>query len=73
MLTPAALGEPPPELSQTGSPAANALWTVLYTPCITLPRFRGPRGLPLGVQLVARRDADAALLAHSRWIEAAWS
>jgi Asp-tRNA(Asn)/Glu-tRNA(Gln) amidotransferase A subunit family amidase len=73
VLTAAALGEPPPELTQTGSPAANALWTVLYTPCITLPRFRGTRGLPLGMQFVAPRAADDALLAHARWIEAAWA
>ena len=73
LLTPAALGEAPRDLSQTGDPAANALWTVLHTPCVTLPRFRGSRGLPLGMQFVGHRGADAALLAHARWIEAAWS
>jgi amidase len=73
LLTPAALGEPPRDLNETGDPAANALWTVLHAPCVTLPRFRGPRGLPLGMQLVGPRRSDASLLAHARWIEAAWS
>jgi Asp-tRNA(Asn)/Glu-tRNA(Gln) amidotransferase A subunit family amidase len=73
LLTPAALGEPPRDLTQTGDPAANTLWTLLHAPCVTLPRFRGPRGLPLGMQLVGRRGCDAALLAHVRWIEAAWA
>ena len=73
LLTPAALGEPPRDLNETGDPAANALWTVLHAPCVTLPKFRGPRNLPLGMQLVGRRGSDAALLAHARWIEAAWA
>jgi Asp-tRNA(Asn)/Glu-tRNA(Gln) amidotransferase A subunit family amidase len=73
LLTPAALGEAPRDRTQTGDFSANTLWTALHTPCLTLPRFRGPRGLPLGIQLVARRGADARLLAHARWIEDAWA
>ena len=69
LLTPAALGEAPRDRTQTGDFSANTLWTALHTPCVTLPRARGPRGLPLGIQMVARRGADAALLAHARWIE----
>jgi Asp-tRNA(Asn)/Glu-tRNA(Gln) amidotransferase A subunit family amidase len=72
LLTPAALGEAPRDRTQTGDFSANTLWTALRTPCLTLPRFRGPRGLPLGMQLVGRRGADAALLAHARWIERSW-
>jgi amidase len=73
LVTPAALGEAPRDRTQTGDFAANTLWTALHTPCVTLPRFRGPRGLPLGIQLVARRGADARLLAHARWIEETWA
>jgi len=73
LLTPAALGEAPRDRTQTGDFAANTLWTALHTPCVTLPRFRGPRGLPLGTQFVARRGADAQLLAHARWIEEVWA
>jgi Asp-tRNA(Asn)/Glu-tRNA(Gln) amidotransferase A subunit family amidase len=31
-------------------------------PCITLPLFKGPNGMPVGVQLVARRGRDRLLL-----------
>jgi len=34
---------------------------------VTLPRGRGPAGLPLGVQLVGAFDADTALLGWARW------
>jgi Asp-tRNA(Asn)/Glu-tRNA(Gln) amidotransferase A subunit family amidase len=29
--------------------------------------LKGPRGLPVGVQLVAPRNADRALFAAARW------
>jgi Asp-tRNA(Asn)/Glu-tRNA(Gln) amidotransferase A subunit family amidase len=73
LLTPAALGEAPRDRTQTGDFSANTLWTALHAPCVTLPRFRGPRGLPLGMQIVARRGADAELLARVRWIEELWA
>lgn len=55
----------------TGDPAFNRPWTLLGTPCLTLPFGAGPAGLPLGVQLIARRGADANLLAWARWAERA--
>ena len=39
-------------------------------PCVTLPAGNGPKGLPLGVQLVGRRFADEKLLDAAAWIEA---
>ncbi|HZF77887.1 MAG TPA: amidase [Acetobacteraceae bacterium] len=71
LLTPAAPGEAPQGLGWTGDPAFNHLWTGLHGPCVTVPAGRGPRGLPLGVQLVGRRGEDAAVLAWSRWVQAA--
>lgn len=47
----------------------NRLFTALHLPCITLPGFRGPHELPVGVQLVAPRHADARLLAVSKRVE----
>lgn len=47
----------------------NGLWTLLHMPCLTIPAGRGPAGLPLGVQLVARRYADAPLLDIGLWVE----
>jgi amidase len=63
-------GEAPAGLSGTGDPVFNRLWTALHTPCLTLPAGRGPRGLPLGVQVVGKFRHDARVVAAARWIEA---
>jgi Asp-tRNA(Asn)/Glu-tRNA(Gln) amidotransferase A subunit family amidase len=70
MLVPAAPGEAPPA-ETTGDPVFNRGWTLLRWPCITLPALRGPNGLPVGIQLVARPGRDADLFAVARFAEAA--
>jgi Asp-tRNA(Asn)/Glu-tRNA(Gln) amidotransferase A subunit family amidase len=65
ILTPAAAGPAPKGLGSTGSPAFNFLWTYLGMPAISLPLLEAG-GLPLGVQLVGRRDEDGRLLAAAR-------
>jgi Asp-tRNA(Asn)/Glu-tRNA(Gln) amidotransferase A subunit family amidase len=67
-LTPSAPGEAPPGTA-TGDPMFNRMWTLLGTPCITLPAGKGPRGLPLGVQLVAAPGSDDDLLDAALWLE----
>ena len=69
ILTPAATGEGPPGLSATGDPLFNRAWTLLQVPCIAMPFGRGETGLPLSVQLVARRHDDRRLLAVAAWAE----
>ena len=69
LLTPPAPGEASPGLAETGPATFNSLWTALHTPCVTLPFGTGPGGLPTGVQLVARRHEDAALLHLAAWGE----
>jgi Asp-tRNA(Asn)/Glu-tRNA(Gln) amidotransferase A subunit family amidase len=68
ILTPATSGEPPEGLGWTGDPAFNSLWTALHLPCVTVPAGHGPRGLPLGVQLVGQQDDDCALLGWAEWM-----
>ena len=68
IVTPAARGEPPRDLSTTGDPVFNALWTLCGVPAVTLPLLEGPNGLPVGVQLVGRRGEDARLLRTARWL-----
>jgi Asp-tRNA(Asn)/Glu-tRNA(Gln) amidotransferase A subunit family amidase len=68
ILTPAAPGEAPRGLESTGDPVFCTLWTCLGLPAITLPLLRSEAGLPLGVQLVGRRDNDARLLRTARWL-----
>ena len=69
ILTLPAPGQAPRGLADTGSAVFNALWTQLYMPCLTLPSGEGPDGLPLGMQLVARRHADERLLEIGLWVE----
>ena len=69
VITPAAPGEAPEGLGWTGDPVFNKLWTALHWPCAAVPAGRGPRGLPLGVQVVARRDT--ACLTWAAWVEGA--
>lgn len=70
VLFPAATGEAPQGLDNTGDPVLNGSWTFLHAPCATLPVLAGPSGLPLGLQLVGQRGADQRLLSACRWIEA---
>ncbi len=68
ILTPAAPGEAPQGLASTGNPAFCTTWTYLGTPAITLPLLQSEHGLPIGVQLVARRGYDARLLRTAAWL-----
>jgi len=70
VLAPSAPGEAPEGLGDTGAPTFSVLWHALEMPAVNLPAGTGERGLPLGVQLVARRHHDHALLQHARWCEA---
>jgi Asp-tRNA(Asn)/Glu-tRNA(Gln) amidotransferase A subunit family amidase len=70
IVTPAAPGEAPRGLESTGNPIFCTLWTYLGTPALTLPLLRSGAGMPLGVQLVGRRDGDARLLRTARWVVA---
>jgi Asp-tRNA(Asn)/Glu-tRNA(Gln) amidotransferase A subunit family amidase len=71
ILTPSASGEAPKGLASTGDPAFNLLWTALHAPCVTVPAGTGPRGLPLGVQIVARPGEDREALAWAEWVRSA--
>ena len=62
LLTPSALGEAPAGLASTGDTSFNILSTWTYTPCVTLPVFTGPSGLPVGLQLIGHRNQDHRLL-----------
>lgn len=71
VLTPSAPGEAPEGIGATGDPAFNTLWTLLHTPAVTVPAGFGPRGLPLGAQVVTPRGQDRAALSWAEWLHEA--
>lgn len=68
ILTAAAPGPAPEGLGGTGDGIFNGLWTLARVPAVTVPLFTSEGGLPMGAQLVGRRDDDARLLRTARWL-----
>ena len=68
LVTPAAAGEAPEGLAFTGNPVFGAIWTFLGLPCVSLPLFRGEKGLPMAVQAIGAAGDDARLLRTARWL-----
>ena len=68
ILVPAALGEAPLAKTGTGDPVMSRIWTALHVPCLAVPFTTGPRGLPVGVQLIAAEGDDDALLEVGSWV-----
>ena len=66
LITPPAPGAAPAGLEATGTAQFNMPWTTLHTPAVTLPVGAASDGLPVGIQLVARRYHDAPLLNQAK-------
>jgi Asp-tRNA(Asn)/Glu-tRNA(Gln) amidotransferase A subunit family amidase len=71
ILVPAAPGEAPVGLGNTGDPIFNRMWTLLGVPCVALPARWADNGLPTAVQLVARVHGDTGLMACAAFLEQA--
>ena len=71
LLAASATGEAPIGLDSTGNAAPSTLWTALHVPSVTVPVFKGPAGLPVGAQLIARRNDDRRLFSAARWLHRA--
>jgi Asp-tRNA(Asn)/Glu-tRNA(Gln) amidotransferase A subunit family amidase len=69
VLVPAAPGEAPVGLGNTGDPIFNRMWTLLGVPCLTLPARWADSGLPTGVQLVGRIGNDPRVMACAAFLE----
>ncbi len=67
--SPAAPGPAPAGLQSTGNAALNLPWTHARLPTLTLPAGRSSEGLPLGLQLTARLEADERLLGWAQRLE----
>ena len=70
IVTIPATGEAPEGLANTGDATFCSLWTQAGMPAVTIPTGRGPRGLPLGLQIVGRYRNDERALQVAAWCEA---
>lgn len=68
-ITPAAVGPAPVGLEFIGDPIMSVPWTHARLPVLALPAGSTAEGLPLGIQLVGRSDADEDLLALAESVE----
>ena len=71
LLAPSAPGEAPEGLASTGDPVFGSSWTVLHGPAVTVPAFQGPRGLPLGAQIIGPLGMDGTTLLCAEWVHRA--
>jgi amidase len=71
VVVPAAPGEAPVGLGNTGDPVFSRMWTLLGVPCAAVPARWGENGLPTAVQLVGRSRDDARLMACAAFLERA--
>ncbi|WP_170765066.1 amidase [Ruegeria lacuscaerulensis] len=69
LLVPSAPGPAPAGLEATGDPLFSRMWNLLQVPSFAIPFGKAPNGLPLGIQLIAPRGADARLLDTAQWVQ----
>ncbi len=69
IVTIPAAGEAPEGLANTGDASFCSLWTQAGLPAITIPSGFGPKGLPLGLQIVGRYREDQHALEVASWVE----
>ncbi len=68
-LCPPAIGPAPKGLDSTGDPVMCLPWTQIGFPAINIPTTKNEEGLPMGLQLVGKWNADESLLAWAGDIE----
>ncbi len=68
ILAPAAPGQAPKGLETTGHAIFNGMWTLMGVPAVSVPLLTGADGLPIGVQVIGRRGADAGVLQAAEWL-----
>jgi Asp-tRNA(Asn)/Glu-tRNA(Gln) amidotransferase A subunit family amidase len=69
VISPSAPGEAPATRDTTGDSKFNRLWTLLGTPCLTIPVARGGRNLPVGIQVICRFGADEQVISVAKALE----
>ena len=68
LIAPSTSGEAPADLVSVSSSAFNRIWTLMHVPCLTIPAYSGPNGMPVGVQVVGPVGGDVATIAAAQCI-----
>jgi len=58
IITPPAAGEAPATRENTGDPRFCTIWTLVGLPAIVIPTGKGPKGMPLGLQLIGAAEEE---------------
>lgn len=69
LLTPGGEGEASTNTTGVIVGGFNALWTIMYVPCVTIPAFEGPNGLPVGLQIIGPFNQDERTLSLAGWLD----
>ena len=64
-------GEPLKGLASVDRPDNCLIWTMCGVPAVNVPAFKGPNGLPFGIQVIARRLNDYLLLNFIKFLRTA--
>jgi len=70
ILTPSTAGEAPADLVSVTNSVFNRIWTLMHVPCLTIPAYKGPNGMPVGVQVVGPVGHDRETMSAARAIAA---
>ena len=68
IVTPAATDEAPVGWDAIAGAPWYMMWTALHLPVVSVPVLSGANGMPIGLQVFARRHRDRELFAAARWI-----
>jgi Asp-tRNA(Asn)/Glu-tRNA(Gln) amidotransferase A subunit family amidase len=68
IVTPSACGEATPDLTGVSNSAFNRIWTLMHVPCVSVPAYAGPHGMPVGIQVVGSPRKDARTIAMAETI-----
>jgi amidase len=68
MLTASSVGEALKGLDSTGDALMNELATRTHIPAVSIPAFTGPKGLPVGAQLMGQWGEDHKLLEAAKTV-----
>ena len=70
IIAPSTCGEAVTDLVSVSNSAFNRVWTLMRGPCLTIPAYTGPNGMPVGLQVVGPIGKDGRTIALAGWIAA---